>query len=187
MILQTLGKFLAFGLAGSALGVVTAVTAGYGLQNYIGEEILPLLWLIGGLGGAVIGASQVSWRKRRRRRRRRHPQVVLPPMKTADGESQGMPSGVLAASEAAQLHVAYGEPAGLFQQATGATTAELAQVRVCDVRLDSDGEPLSVRLSHDDQDREVFLVHDHHRDIVAAALEVAMQREPGNRRAKLFP
>jgi len=183
MFLRTLGKFLAFGVGGGALGVVAATVIGYALQNYVGEEMLPLLCLIGGLGGAVVGASQVSWRKRRRRRRRRRPQVVLPPMKPASGDIPGASSG----SAVDQPELIPGEPASLFQQATGATTAELANVRVCDVRFDSNGEPLGVRLSQDGQEREVFLVHDHHRDIVAEVLDAALRREPGNRRARLFP
>jgi hypothetical protein len=186
MLLQTLGKFLAFGVGGGALGVVAAAVTGYALQNYLGEEMLPLLWLIGGLGGMVVGASQVSWRRRRRRRRRR-PQVVLPPMKPASGDIPGASSSVSSASAGGQPELVPGEPASLFQQATGATTAELANVRVCDVRLDGDGEPLGVRLSQNGQEREVFLVHDHHRDIVAEALDAALRREPGNRRARLFP
>ncbi len=187
MLMQTLGRFLAFGVGGGVLGVVSAVVAGYALQNYLGEEMLPLLWLIGGLGGTVMGASQVSWRKRRRRRRRRRPQVVLPPMKPASGDIPGASSSLSSARADGQPELVPGEPASLFQQATGATTAELTNVRVCDVRLDSDGEPLGVRLSQNGQEREVFLVHDHHRDIVAEALDAAMRREPGNRRARLFP
>jgi len=187
MLLQTLGKFLAFGVGGGALGVVAAVVGGYALQNYVGEEMLPLLWLIGGLGGMVVGASQVSWRKRRRRRRRRRPQVVLPPMKPASVDTPGASSGAPSDGAGGQPELVAGEPASLFQQATGATTAELANVRVCDVRLDGDGEPLGVRLSQNGQEREVFLVHDHHRDIVAEALDAALRREPGNRRARLFP
>ncbi len=187
MLVQTLGKFLAFGVGGGALGVVMAVAAGYALQSHIGEEMLPLLCVIGGLGGLVVGASQVSWRKRRRRRRRHRPQVVLPPMKTASGDIPGVLSSPSSASADGQPELVPGEPASLFQQATGATTAELANVRICDVRFDSDGEPLGVRLSQDGHEREVFLVHDHHRTIVAEALEAALRREPGNWRARLFP
>ena len=187
MLLQTLGKFLAFGVGGGALGVVAAVVGGYALQNYIGEEMLPLLWLIGGLGGMIVGVSQVPWRKRRRRRRRRRPQVVLPPMKPASGGIPGALSSPSSASADGQPELIPGEPASLFQQATGATTAELANVRVCDVRFDSDGEPLGVRLLQDGHEREVFLVHDHHRTIVAESLEAALRREPGNWRARLFP
>ncbi len=190
MILQTLGKFLAFGVGGGTLGVLMAVAAGYALQSHIGEEMLPLLCVIGGLGGLVVGACQVSWRKRRRRRRRRRPQVVLPPtqvvlppMRTASEDIPGVSSdGSVAVGQPVP-----GESASLFQKATGATAAELSSVRICDVRFDSNGEPLGVRLSQDGHEREVFLVHDHHRTIVAEALEAALRREPGNWRARLFP
>ncbi|MCS7080877.1 MAG: hypothetical protein NZ585_12630 [Chloracidobacterium sp.] len=181
MRLRTLGKALAFCVGGAALGVGGAVVAGYPLQSYIGENNAPLLWLVGGIGGFVLGLSQASWR-RRRRRRRRHPQVVLPPMKPAAG---GTSTEALSA-DAAAGRMTGDDPRELFRQATGATLAEVENVRVCDIRLDSDGEPLSVRLSQDHQEREVFLVHEYHRDVVAEALEAALRREPGNRRAKLF-
>jgi|GEM_PF-1637667 hypothetical protein len=189
MFLRKLGKFLAFGMGGGLLGVVAAIAAGYVLQNYFGEEMLPLLWLVGGLGGAIVGGSQVSWRKRRRRRRRSRPQVVLPPMKNS---AIGVPGADQAAAAentavAKDSQSALEGLAKLFQQVTGATIAELTGVRVCDVRLGSDGEPFSVRLSENGQEREVFLVYDHHREVVAEALDAALRREPGNRRAKLFP
>lgn len=187
MLWQTLGKFLAFSVGGCVIGIVAAAVAGYVLQNYLGGEALPLVWLTGGLAGLIVGASQVSWRKRRRRRRRRRPQVVLPPMKTAFRDVQEASSGGPSTGAGAQIELIPGEPAALFQQATGATAAELTNVRVCDVRLDGDGEPLGVRLTQNGQEREVFLVHDHHRAVVAEALEAALRREPGNRRARLFP
>ncbi|OYT70248.1 MAG: hypothetical protein CFK52_11660 [Chloracidobacterium sp. CP2_5A] len=190
MGLQELGKALSFSLGGAVTGVVVAVVAGRALGNYVGGENAPLLWLVGGISGLVLGLSQASWRRRRRRRRRRRPQVVLPPMKMADDSVAAVGAESVARHAAAPSadadRVSVGDARALFGQATDATPAELTNVRVCDIRLDSSGEPLSVRLSQDGQEREVFLVHDHHRDIVAEALDAALQREPGNRRAKLF-
>lgn len=179
---KALVRAFALGLGGAAAGVGVAFVAGHLLQSYVGEENAPLVWLVGGVGGFVLGFSQASWRKRRRRRRRRRPQVVLPPMKPAPG---GGERSVLP-TDAAPQPAAEGDLRELFRQATDAAPDELTNVCVCDVRLDHDGEPLSVRLTQGGQEREIFLVHDHHRDVVAEALDAALQREPGNRRARLF-
>ncbi|MFQ3582209.1 MAG: hypothetical protein SNJ67_02620 [Chloracidobacterium sp.] len=183
MRLRTFGKAIAFSLGGALAGVSVAVLTGFFLSDRLSDDLLPLLWLVGGVGGLAVGASQVSWGHRRRhRRRRRRPQVVLPPMMKPAGSSATSAT----ASEASTGAVVPGDMCELFRQATDATPTELLNVRVCDIRLDGEGEPLSVRLTQNGQEREVFLVHDYHRGTVAEALEAALQREPGNRRAKLF-
>ncbi len=181
MFWKPLLQALTFGLGGTALGATVAFIAGYVFRSSFGEDNVPLLWVVGGIAGLVLGLSQVSWKKKRRRRRHR-PQVVLPPMQ---------PPGKHSSQEkdtADHTLTVQGDSAdsSLFCQATNATLEELRNVRVCDIRLDSDGRPLSIRLRQGQEEREVFLVHDHHCEIVARVLAEALRREPGNLRAKLF-
>lgn len=196
-------KALQWGFLFLLLGVGTGFILSFVFSGLIGSEnylLLPvMLGVVGLISGLSSGFSKKSRKKRRRRRSRRseHPTegmtdgnlkpFVVKPMPDQPTEHipppEAPPRGPV--SLFAEQHGQLVE----FEEATGARTDQLQCLRVCDIRLDEDGEPMSIHLPADAREpngREVFIVMDHHREAVGRVLKAALKREPGNTVARLF-
>ncbi len=197
-------KAVQWGFLFLLLGVGTGFILSYVLSGLIGPEnylLLPvMLGVVGLISGLSSGFSKKNRKKRRRRRSRRSenptegmtdgnlkPFVVKPTSSqiTENTSSKESPPPHGPVSLFAEQHEQLVE----FEEATGARADQLQCLRVCDIRLDEEGEPMSIHLPADAREpngREVFIVMDHHRDAVARVLKAAMKREPGNTVARLF-
>jgi hypothetical protein len=206
---QKLLKAAQWGLLFLLIGVLTGFLLSFVLASFIGPEnhlLLPImLGLVGLIFGFSSGFSKKSRRKKRRKRRSKrssqNPTEVmangsLKPFVVKPTESQGsdLQTQATASSEASiqaapSLFSTQLEEIVQFEEATGARSEQLHILRVCDIRLDDGGEPMSICLPPDAREpngREVFIVLDHHREAVGRVLKAAMKRDPGNTVARLF-
>lgn len=188
------------------LGVSVGFIFSFVFAGPLGPEnklLLPvLLGIVGLISGVSSGFSKKTRKKKRRRRSRRSesptegmtngnlkPFVVKP---TASPETETTPLSDTSAPVPrgpVSLFADQHETLVEFEEATGARPEQLQILRVCDIRLDEDGEPMSIHLPPDAREpngREVFIVMDRHREAVARVLKAAMKREPGNTVARLF-
>jgi hypothetical protein len=207
-------KGVTWGLAGVAVGVLFGFVAGILFSGALGQDnilVLPVVFgIVCGISGASFGISSVKERRNRGRRRRsgRSRRSVF--AENAPQELGGGEDALAALSSALQAHSvalaaepsavapgavasetpapAFSKDLAQFETATGVPPADIQKIRVCDIRLDEDGLPISVHLPSDAEapGRDIFLVLDSHRLTVARVLENAMRREPGNTKAKLF-
>lgn len=199
-------KAAQWGLLFLLLGVTVGFILSFVFSGPLGPEnkyLLPiLLGIVGLISGVSSGFSKKSRKKKRRRRSRRSesptegmsngnlkPFVVKP---TGSTEVENTPPPTTSAppprgpvSLFADQHATLVE----FEEATGARPEQIQLLRVCDIRLDEEGEPMSIQLPPDAREpngREVFIVMDNHRGAVARVLKAAMKRDPGNTVARLF-
>ncbi len=205
IMLKKLINATQWGLIFVSVGVVAGFFLSFIFAGVLGREnnlLIPIiLGLVSLIFGVSFGLSKTGRKRRRKRRRSRHapsptetmangtikPFVVKPLAERYHDVSEETPE--VPESGPVSLFADQHDSLVQFEEATGANSDQLQLIRVCDVRLDDDGLPLSIHLSADTKapsGRDVFIVLDHHREAVARVLKSAMKREPGNTLARLF-